>query len=119
MEVIGNVKRKRKETAVIYVRGNNEELQEMVCRIYAIDQGYKVLYATRHLEEVNLCDVLLVTSPSRISRNQYKYHESMNRLKKKEITVISVTSQDNVDESISFAIDLFKSNKNKLKQKAE
>lgn len=111
--------RTSKPSAVIYVRGYNEELQEMVCRIYAIDQRYEVLYTTRNLEDVTECDYLLVTSPSRISRNQHKYHESMNKLKSKGITVISVTSQDNVDESISFAIDLFKSNKNKLKQKAE
>ena len=119
MEVVSDIKRKRKETAVVYVRGNNEELQEMVCRIYAIDQGYKVLYTTRHLEDVNLCDVMLVVSLSRISRNQHKYHESMNRLKEKGITVISVTSQDNADESITLAMDLFKHNRNKLQQKAE
>ena len=119
MEVISDIKKKRKETAVVYVRGNNEELQEMVCRIYAIDQGYKVLYTTRHLEDVNLCDVLLVVSLSRISRNQHKYHESMNRLKEKGISVVSVTSQDNADESITLAMDLFKHNRNKLKQKAE
>lgn len=118
MEVVSNIKKKRKETAVIYVRGNNEELQEMVCRIYAIDQGYKVLYTTRHLEDVNLCDVLLVVSLSRISKNQNKYYESLKKLKEKGITVVSVTSQDNADESISLAMDLFKHNKNKLKQKA-
>lgn len=118
MKVVGNIKKKRKETAIIYVRGNNEELQEMVCRIYAIDQGYKVLYTTRHLEDVNLCDVLLVVNLSRISRNQNKYYESLKNLKTKGITVISVTSQDNADESIALAMDLFKQNKKKLKQKA-
>lgn len=119
METVSYIEKSRRKTAIVYVRGNNEELQEMVCRIYAIDQGYKVLRTTRNLQEVDKCDFLLVTSPSRISRNQHKYHESMNRLKEKDITVISVTSQDSVDDSISFAIDLFKSNKNKLKQKAE
>lgn len=119
MEVISHIEKNRRKTAIVYVRGNNEELQEMVCRIYAIDQGYRVLRTTRNLRDVAECDFLLVTNLSRISRNQYKYHESMNELKEKNVTVISVTSQDDVDDSISFAIDLFKSNKNKLKQKAE
>ena len=119
MEVISDIKKKRKETAVIYVKGNNEELQEMICRIYAIDQGYKVLYTTRHLEDVNLCDILLVVSLSRISRNQNKYYESLKKLKEKGIAVVSVSSQDNADESITLALDLFRHNRNKLKQKAE
>lgn len=117
MEVVNDIKRKRKETAVVYVRGNNEELQEMVCRIYAIDQGYKVLYTTRHLEDVNLCDYLIVANLSRISRNQHKYYESLKKLKNRGISVVSVTSQDDADESIAFAMDLFRENKIRLDKK--
>lgn len=30
--------RKNREKAVIYVRGNNKEFQEMMCRLYAIEK---------------------------------------------------------------------------------
>lgn len=116
-EVVQYIRKNRKETAVVYVRGNNEELQEMVCRIYAIDQGYKVLYTTTHLEDVNGCDYLLVTNLSRISRNQTEYYKALNKLKKKGITVVSVTSQDNADESITLAMDMFRTSKARLDKK--
>ncbi len=93
--------------AVIYVRGQKEKMQEIICRLYASDKGYKVVYVTTHIEEVNLCDVLLVTNPSRISRDRNKYYEVMKELNAKNIEVESVSNQDNTDEYISFASDLF------------
>lgn len=117
IKVTHYARRGRQETAIVYVRGNNEELQEMVCRIYAIDQGYKVLYTTRYLEDVNLCDYLIVTNVSRISRDRTKYIEVLNQLEEKGIQLKSVTNQDNAEESISLAIELFKENKAKLDKK--
>lgn len=94
--------------AIIYVRGNKEEMQEIMCRLYAADMGYKVLFVTTDIEAVNGCDMLLITNRTRISRNSIKYYETVNELKAKGIEVVSVSSQDNADECISLAMDLLR-----------
>lgn len=94
--------------AIIYVRGHNQEMQEIFCRVYASDKGYKVLYVTSDMEAVNNCDVLLVASASRISRDKFKYYEVLNDLKAKGIKVVSVINQDNADEHLSFTMDILR-----------
>ena len=76
--------------AVIFVKGHNQEMQEMLCRAYAEDKGYKVVYVATDIEAIAYCNVLLVANPSRISRNEAKYHVILNELKKKGIEVESV-----------------------------
>lgn len=95
--------------AVIYVRGQKEKMQEIICRLYASEKGYKVVYVTSRIEDINLCDILLITNPSRISRDERKYHENVKELKERGIEVVSVANQDNADEFVPTAIDLFKS----------
>lgn len=99
---------KRKIKAVIYVRGHNEEMQEIVCRVYALDKKYDVLYVTRDIDAVNNCDVLVVANRTRISRDMRRHYEIMNNLKKKGIEVESVAGQKNANESLMLAVDLFK-----------
>lgn len=94
--------------AIIYVRGHNQEKQEVFCRVYAADKGYKVLYTTTDIKDVNSCDILLVSNQSRISRDKFKYYEIMKELKKKGIDVISVSNQDKVDEYIWLMGELMK-----------
>ena len=84
--------------AIIYVRGHNQEMQEMSCRLYASDKGYKVDYVTTNIEDVNNCDVLLIANHSRISRDKFKYYEIMKGLRQKDIEVVSASNQDKVDE---------------------
>lgn len=94
--------------AIIYVRGHNQEMQEIFCRLYAKEKGYKVKFVTTDIESVNNCDFLLIASRSRISRNSFKYYEIMKELKAKGIKVVSVKSQDNADEHFSFAMDILR-----------
>ena len=91
--------------AVIYVRGKKEKMQEIFCRLYASDKGYKILYTTTNIEDVNLCDVLLVSNPSRISRNRLEYEKTVNMLKTKNIEVECAIDNDESD-NYSFALDL-------------
>ena len=79
--------------AVIYVRGNQEKMQEIVCRLYASDKGYKILYATNNIEDVNLCNVMLISNPSRITRNREEYENTVSKLKARGIEVESVANQ--------------------------
>ena len=60
----------------------------------AVDKDYSVLYVTRNLEDVNLCDILLVADPSRISRNQKEYVKIVKGLKARGIEVESVAKGD-------------------------
>lgn len=100
------IRRGRPERAVIYVRGDNEVAQELKCRAYANEKGYEVVYVTRHLEDVNLCDVLLVANFSRISRKQITFVKTCKLFKVRGIRVESTTGRD-ADE-LFFAKDIYK-----------
>lgn len=94
--------------AIIYVRGNNKEMQEVYCKLYAAEAGYKVLFVTDDIENVNGCDVLLISNPSRISRDNVKYYEVVNELKTRGIEVECVAHHDNAGDYYTFARELFK-----------
>lgn len=96
------------KNAIIYVRGHNQEKQEVFCKVYAADKSYKVLFVTTDIEAVNDCDFLLVANHSRISRNRIEYQIIVNKLKKKDIEVVSVSSQDNVEETLWLTSELMK-----------
>ena len=93
--------------AVIYVRGHKEKMQEIFCRLYASDKGYKITYVTTDIDDVNLCDILLITNPSRISRNQLEYETIVKELKDRGITVESAVHHDNANDNYSLTRDLF------------
>ena len=94
--------------AIIYLRGHNQEKQEVFCRVYATDKGYKVLFVTTDIEAVNGCDLLLVSNLSRISRNRIECQIIINKLKKKGIEVVSVSSQDNIEETLWLTQELMR-----------
>lgn len=93
--------------AVIYVRGQKEKMQEIFCRLYASDKGYKIIYVTNNIDDVNLCDIMLVSNPSRISRNNLEYERIVSKLKDRGITVESAIHHDNAVDNYSLARDLF------------
>lgn len=88
------IRRNRPERAVIYVRGVNEAEQEMKCRAYAADMGYEVAFVTRHIEDVKLCDVLIVANFSRISRKQIEFVKTYKLFKAKGIRIESVSGHE-------------------------
>lgn len=90
--------RKNKAEAVIYVRGNNKEFQEMLCRLYAADRGYEISYVTSNIEDVYLCDVLLITEPSRISRKAAEYYEVTKELNDKGIEIEYAVYLNKIDK---------------------
>lgn len=86
--------------AIIYIRGHNEESQEVKCKLYAADKGYEILYTTRHLEDVNSCDVLLVADPSRISRNKFEYYGIAEYFNERGIEIEFALNANYKDDSI-------------------
>lgn len=102
------MRRGKPETAVIYVRGDNEEFQEIQCRMYAKEQGYKVAYVTRHIEDINLCDIVLVANFSRISRKQITFAQTCKLFKARGIRIENATGRNNISEAFS-AKDIYKS----------
>lgn len=101
MNVTHYIRRGRPERAVIYVRGENEDAQEMECRAYAADQRYEVVYVTRHIEDVKLCDVLLVANFSRISRKQMELAKTYKMFKAREIRIESASGKNYNNELFS------------------
>jgi DNA invertase Pin-like site-specific DNA recombinase len=94
VKVTHYIRRGRPERAVIYVRGVNEAEQEMKCRMYAADKGYEVAYVTRHIEDVKLCDVLIVANFSRISRKQMEFAKTFKYFKARGIRIESVSGHE-------------------------
>lgn len=92
--------RKNREEVVIYVRGNNKETQEILCRLCAVNKGYEVVLVTDDINEVKHCDVLLTTNPSRINRDEAKYNEILNKLEKKSIRVEFVVEYDGLIDDL-------------------
>lgn len=88
------IRKGRPERAVIYVRGVNEAEQEMKCRVYAKSKGYEVSYVTRYIEDVKLCDVLLVANFSRISRRQIEFVKTYKYFKARGIRIESVSAHE-------------------------
>ena len=102
------IRRGRPEVAVIYVRGENEAAQELKCRAYAYDKGYEVAYVTRHIEDVNLCDVLLVANFSRISRKQMEFVKTYKLFKARGIRIESATGRSDISKMFT-SKDIYKS----------
>jgi DNA invertase Pin-like site-specific DNA recombinase len=94
IKVAHYIRRGRPERAVIYVRGENESAQEMKCRAYAADKVYEVVYVTRYIEDVKLCDVLLVANFSRISRKQIAFVKTYKYFKARGIRIESASGHE-------------------------
>lgn len=101
-------RKNRRETAAIYVRGENEAAQELKCRAYADRMQYDVAYVTRHIEDINLCDVVLVSDFSRISRKRMEFVKTYKLFKARNIRIESATGKNNIDHMFS-ARDIYKS----------
>ena len=114
-EKVAHYFRENRAEAVIYVCGHNEEFQEMMCRLYASDRGYKVSYVAKHLDDVNLCDVLLVADPSRISRDALEYYKIVKEFNDKGIKVEYAIDAKNAHENASFLMNVMFNEKNKQK----
>ncbi len=83
------------KTAIIYVRGHRQATQEMFCRVYAADKGYKVLFVTSDLEAVRNCDTMVIHNASRIARDEMEYHKILAEIKSRGITVESAERFNN------------------------
>lgn len=81
--------RKGRVRAVIYVRGQNEGIQEVMCRLYAEDKKYDVIKVVKNIDDIYDCDVLLVSHVSKISRNYIKYLQIANALRNRGIEIES------------------------------
>lgn len=93
--------------SVIYVRGQDEGIQEMMCRLYANAKQYDVVNVVKNLEKVKDCDILLVSHVSRISRDYIKYFQVVGVLRDRGIKVESALSatkdKENKLKSMGFA----------------
>lgn len=93
--------------AAIYVRGKDEGIQEMICKLYANDKQYDVVDVVKNLEDAKDCDVLLVSHVSRISRDYIKYLQIVGDLRDRGIKIepaLSITKdKENKLKSMGFA----------------
>ena len=100
--------RKGRVRAVIYVCGQDEGIQEIMCRLYSEDKGYDVVGVVKNIEDACNCDVLLVANFSRISRKKMTLVKTYKLFKARGIRVESVTGQHDINGLFS-AEDIYKS----------
>ena len=86
-----------KNAAAHRVLNNGKVLREL---------GYEVVFVTRHIEDVKLCDVLIVANFSRISRKQMEFVKTYKMFKARGIRIESVSGHE--VESIFSADDIYK-----------
>ena len=89
------IRKNRRDIAAIYVRGENEAEQELKCRKYAKEKGYEVSYVTRYIEDIKLCDVVIVANFSRISRKRLELEKTRKLFKARGIRMESVSDNNN------------------------
>lgn len=97
-----------KPIAVIYVRGDKKEMQEMLCMLCATERGYKVSITTDNLDDVECCDVLLAANHSRISRDKIEYHKIINEFKANGIKIEFAAEQENLANNFELVKYLLK-----------
>ena len=89
--------------AIIYVRGSNTEMQEVKCRLYAADKGYKVLYVTSDMKNVRNCDTVIIANYARLSRKMDESIKIRKELSARGIEIESVAPTPSAEESSEFA----------------
>ncbi len=91
--------------AVIYVRGETEIEQKLLCYFYAAENNINVLFTTNNLDEVadcEECNMVLTVNASRISRDTFKYHQTVKALKARGIKVVHTATEENTERFIDF-----------------
>lgn len=81
------------ETAMIYTRGNNAELQIAKCEKYASENGIEVIgiisYETSELyQELGNVDALIIANPARLTRHYEEYISIKKALAEDGIKII-------------------------------
>lgn len=86
--------------AVIYVRGQDEGIQEIMCRLYAEDKRYDVVKVVKDINDAIDCDVLIVSHMSKISRNYIEYLHIANALRSKGIEIESALNTNDKEDRL-------------------
>ena len=80
--------------AVIFTRGNNEEMQAAACREFAKANGYTVIAETNKMREAFLkidnYEALIVYDKTRLSRKATNYENLVEAFEEIDIKVITV-----------------------------
>ena len=78
--------------AIVYVNGQDEGIQELMCKLYANDKQYDVVGVIKNLGKVKDCDILLVSHSHKISRDYIKYLQVASNLRDKGIKIETALS---------------------------
>lgn len=102
------IRKNRKTEAMIYLKENDRKAAQLLfCKAYAMDMGYEVLGETTNLEEVDSCDLMLVSSVSMITRDEKEYRKIEKELKRKGIKIEEAIG-DGAGKYIDLALELYR-----------
>ena len=106
------IRKNRKTEAIIYLKENDRKAAQLLfCKAYAMDCGYEVLGETTNLEEVRNCDVMLIATPSMITRDKKEFAKIMKQLKKKGIRIEEAINDGKAEKYINLALELYRKGK--------
>lgn len=108
-KAINYIRKNRETEAMIYLKENdNKAAQRLLCMFHATDYNYRVLGETTNLEEVENCDVLIIASPTVLTRDEKEYHKIEKELKKKGIKIEIAGSNGRAGDYIDMMLKLSK-----------
>lgn len=98
-----------RKTAMIYIKEGNREIdQKLICQIHALENGYDVVDIAKSFDEVDNCDVMLVTNRASVSKDEVGYHVIANDLKERGIEIEIVITKENVGRYLDLITSGFK-----------
>ena len=101
------IRKNRETTAMIYLKENDDKAaQRLLCRAYAIDNGYRIVGETTNLEDVKDCDLMLITSAFVLTRNVNEFYNIVKELKQRSVEIIVALDNDG-GKYVDFALELF------------
>lgn len=101
------IRKNREEEAIIYLKDNKQKAaQRLLCYMYATENRVKVLRTTTDIEDVNDCDIMLISSPIVLTRDTKEYHKIENKLKKKGIEIRIATNEDNISRYLDMIVKM-------------
>ena len=106
------IRKNRKTEAIIYLKENDRKAAQLLfCKAYAMDCGYEVLGETTNLEEVKNCDLMLIATPSMITRDKNEFEKIVKQLKKKGVRIEEAINDGKAEKYISLALELYRKGK--------
>lgn len=105
----GHYIRKNKNiTAVIYISGERQIEQKLFCQMYALENHYHVLNITENIEDIDNCDVIIISNRSKFLKLEEEHNDIVSELRNKGIKIEVAVTDENAGKYLDYLTKLSK-----------